>query len=588
MLPRPKNKILFLPAPAFGGGGRVFSVFLVGLLLAWAPASAQDTANAALGRGYDLEQKGQWSAAAESYRQALRTGRPEAAVLGLERVYTEMGRIDSLVPLLDSAIAAWPRDPILRSAQLRVYRSLLRPSDVRAAFERWVRDVPHDATPYREYAQLLLEQGQAAAADSVLDRAERALGSGRELVLETAQLKATLGLWEPAARAWRTALDTAGDIAAAAAYSLRATPDSMRPAVRMVLMAPPVSLGSRRAMADLELAWGSARAGWAALADLRPDSGAVEEWEQFAEAAEGAGDWLVARDAYAAVLTARPGSNAHAADLAARAASAAMHGGDAVSALAMADRVGKGMDSALVARTVLPVRVQALASLGRSADAEHAERAYGHWLDASGRATLTREIAWGYVRAGDIARARAAVGSSAVADDEELGGWLALYAGDLKGARAALRQAAAPSADLVTALAFLARTHADSAPAAGQAFVMLARGDTTGAAKAFVEASDLVHDAAPLLLAIAARLHEQRHDDGGAVPIWRTVVERYSDAPEAAEADLEWGRALKRERDVAGATARWEHLILTYPESALVPQARRELESARQSAPQTS
>jgi TolA-binding protein len=197
-------------------------------------------------------------------------------------------------------------------------------------------------------------------------------------------------------------------------------------------------------------------------------------------------------------------------------------------------------------------------------------------------------VAWGYVRAGDIARARAAVGASVLADDEELGGWLALYAGDLKAARAALRQASASSADLVTALAFLARTRADSAPAAGRAFVQLARGDTAAAARAFVEASDVVRDAAPLLLATAARLHEARHEDAAAVPIWRTVVERYSDAPEAAEADLEWGRALRRGRDVAGAEARWEHLILTYPESALVPQARRELESARQSVPTTS
>jgi tetratricopeptide (TPR) repeat protein len=551
-------------------------------------APAQDSANAALSQAYDLEQRGQWSAAVESYRRALHAGQPEAAALGLERVYAELGHIDAMVPILDSAIALWPRDPILRGAQLRVLRSLQRPADERAAFEHWTRDAPRDAAPYREYAQLLLEEGRASAADSILERAERALGSGRELVLETAQLRATLGLWEQAARAWRAALDTAGDVAAAAAYSLRPTPDSLRPTVRAVLMALPISLGSRRAMADLELTWGSARAGWAALAGLRPDSGAVAEWQQYADAAEGAGEWLVARDAYVAVLTVRPGPPRRAADLAARAASAALHGGDALSALALSNRAGAEMDSGLVARTMLPVRVRALASLGRSTDAEHAVQAYGHWLDENGRATLTREVAWGYVRAGDIARARSAVGASVLADDEELGGWLALYAGDLKAARSALRQAAAPSGDLVTALAFLARTRADSAPAAGRAFVQLARGDTTGAARAFVEASDIVRDAAPLLLATAARLHEARHEDAAAVPIWRTVVERYAEAPEAAEADLEWGRALKRGRDVAGAEARWEHLILTYPESALVPQARRELESARQSLPTTS
>jgi TolA-binding protein len=62
------------------------------------------------------------------------------------------------------------------------------------------------------------------------------------------------------------------------------------------------------------------------------------------------------------------------------------------------------------------------------------------------------------------------------------------------------------------------------------------------------------------------------------------VVEQYADAPEAPEADLEWGRALARGHDVQGAMSRWEHLILTYPSSALVPQARREVEAARGSA----
>jgi hypothetical protein len=47
---------------------------------------------------------------------------------------------------------------------------------------------------------------------------------------------------------------------------------------------------------------------------------------------------------------------------------------------------------------------------------------------------------------------------------------------------------------------------------------------------------------------------------------------------------LEWGRALRRSADTAGAVARWEHLILTYPESALVPLARRELEAIKATA----
>jgi tetratricopeptide (TPR) repeat protein len=246
-----------------------------------------------------------------------------------------------------------------------------------------------------------------------------------------------------------------------------------------------------------------------------------------------------------------------------------------------------GADSASAAHAVLDLRVRALGMLSRPDEAARIAAAYGHWLDPRGRSALTREVAWGYVRAGDVDRARAAVSAAGV-DDRELDGWLALFGGDLRTARADLRAATAPSTDLVAALALLGRTRADSAPSVGRAFVALARADTAAAARAFAEAGDLVLDAAPLLLAEAARLHTARHEDAAAVPIWRQVVERYADAPEAAEADLEWGRALRRDRDLVGAEARWEHLILTYPLSALVPQARRELDAAHRLSPPAS
>ena len=42
---------------------------------------------------------------------------------------------------------------------------------------------------------------------------------------------------------------------------------------------------------------------------------------------------------------------------------------------------------------------------------------------------------------------------------------------------------------------------------------------------------------------------------------------------------------LRRRGDATAAVAHLEHLILTYPQSALVPQARRELELARGTVP---
>ncbi len=53
----------------------------------------------------------------------------------------------------------------------------------------------------------------------------------------------------------------------------------------------------------------------------------------------------------------------------------------------------------------------------------------------------------------------------------------------------------------------------------------------------------------------------------------------FPDSPEAPEAELAWARALARRGDHAGARARLERLVVTYPESALAPIARRELDA---------
>ena len=72
-----------------------------------------------------------------------------------------------------------------------------------------------------------------------------------------------------------------------------------------------------------------------------------------------------------------------------------------------------------------------------------------------------------------------------------------------------------------------------------------------------------------------------RRDDARAIGLWTRLVEQYTAAPEAPEADLEWARTLERRGDRAAATARYEHLILTWPDSALVPQARQALDRLR-------
>ena len=543
-------------------------------------ARAQATEGEAYQRGQTLEDANEYAAAAQAYREALaRSPASVPAMLGLERVYSELGRSDSILPLLDSAIAIAPRESAFRTAQLRTLRALGEADSARAAYERWRHDVPHDPAPYRTYSRMLIADGLTAAADSVLREAQQDVGSARGFAYELAQLRAARGLWEGSARAWHEVLSENPYLGQAALFSLAPTPAASRDAVRRALSSPPAGVGPARVLANLELLWGSPMAGWSALRGLQPDSSTVEAWTDFAQRASDARAWIAARDALVAANEAQPSP-----ELSARAASAALNGGDPAGAVALAKSAEEKLDSASAARSVLPVHLRALAALGKPEDGERALAAYSPYLEPDAHDRYARLVAWGWVRTGNLDRAKKLL-EDAGGDDDQIEGWLALYQGDLAGARAHLSPSMASRPELLTALALLERTKAERSPETGRAFLTLARGDTLEAAADFQAAAGKLPEAGSLLLATAARLYAARNALPQATAIWRSIVEGSPDAPEAPEADLEWARALRASGETEASVKRLEHLILTYPESAMVPQARREMELARRSIP---
>ena len=118
-------------------------------------------------------------------------------------------------------------------------------------------------------------------------------------------------------------------------------------------------------------------------------------------------------------------------------------------------------------------------------------------------------------------------------------------------------------------------------PGLGAAFLALARRDSAGAAARFIALSDSVGPAAPALLSMAARLSPK----AGAMTLWDRIIATWGKSPEAAEALLASARALLAAGDKAGATTRFETLLVDYPTSALAPQARRELERMKGQVP---
>jgi tetratricopeptide (TPR) repeat protein len=545
------------------------------------PAAAQEDESPAVLRALDLENAGKYREAAALFRAALRASPSASALLGLERAYAELGMSDSLLAPLDTLIARRPRDPIYRSVQLRTLQILRREDGLRAAFERWVRDVPRDPAPFREYARLLLQLGRSAAADSVVQRGRAALGGARDLEYETAQLRAAQGQWMPSAQAWRRAVADAPHLAGAAAYALAPTPSASRDSIRAVLLAPPAEAGARSALAELELAWGRPRDAWDALRMLPRDTASARIWSEFGERALAEERYTVARDALAAALGVR-----RTPALALSAARAALRAGSPADVATLAPLSDADADPAHLARDYVPLHVEALAALGRGADAEAVVQRYDRHLAPGQRIRLARTLATAWVRAGDLPRARAALRAAGEdADSSEAAGWLALYEGRLGAARALLKGAREPGPELAPALGLVARTRGDSAPELGAAFLALARGDSAGAAARFVEAADRHPEAASAIVLAAARVLAARGDEGGATALWRRVVTSYADSPEAAESELEWARLLRRKGDAAAAVAHLEHLILSAPQSALLPQARRELELARGTIP---
>ena len=558
---------------------RAWTLAAAACLLAAAPVCAQEsnggTADSLVLRALDLEESKPKDAAA-LYRRAFAGEAMVPALLGLERVYTNLGMVDSLVPLVRQAIRSEPRNGVVRSVQLRTLTALQRDDELTAAFRDWVRAVPGEAAPFKEYARILLESGRSAAADSVLQTASRMVRDPRDFSSELAQVASAQRMWNEAARRWRETLTQTPQLYQAAVFALGTASGAGRDSIRTAMLAEPVWLPARRVLASLELAWGQPRQAWNAFRDLKPDAEVIAAWKEFGEEADARSMPVASREAWAAIY-----AKSMDAATGLRAADAALASGEAATALQLASSAQGRLSAQLGLRDAVPVRLRAMAALGKAADALALVDSVRPKVVPIQLQLLERELMWAWLRVGDATRARPFVTRL---DEDEATALLAIYDGDLDKARTALRNADASNTLLLVPRALLSRTTLPSSPGLGAAFAALAKRDTATALTQFLGTTGDVGDAAPLVLAMAARLLTASGDDGRAVPLWTRIVTEYATSPEAPEGDLEWARAALRAHDGTTAITRLEHLLLTYPTSALAPQARRELTAAKRMA----
>jgi tetratricopeptide (TPR) repeat protein len=572
----------------------------LGLILAL-PALAQAQA---IGPGFELERSGRYADAATVYFGTVRADPVNIpALLGLERTLFVLNRMPELLPLVQRARARSPESGAIRSLELRVYAALNQTDSLEAVVRRWAATAPRSEAPYREWGLALADRRQWEEARRAYLTGRRALGGEGTLAIELAELEQRAGNWEGAAIEWARAVTRPGgggegaggaDAGPNAASQLAEAPAAQRDRVARVLTAPEASVRTKRVGAEVLLAWGHAHEAWAVFEPTLADSDAQTALRRFADLAgalttpEGHRVRGLALNRWADLVPSPASERARA-----EAVRELLQAGDRVAARQVLEGHS---DASAVAQAAL---VQLLIADGQLDVAEQ-RLAATIGLTADDRATLRLALAKARVGRGELDRADAAL-----ADDSSVAaiaqhGWIALYRGNLKRAMEAFRVAGPYATDRAAAtertamMALLQRIQDESSPELGAALLTLARGDTAAAIGALRRSASRlpVHGGRleVLLLAgqVAARAGGGGAHEATAIALFDEIVRAGSGesaAPPAAE--LEWARLLVRNGRAAEAIPHLEHLILTYPNSAFVPEARRVLERARGAIPKS-
>ena len=551
-----------------------------------------------MSRAFELERRGDYPAAANAYRAVLaaKPGDP-AALLGLERVLVPTGRSTDILPQVRAALAVNRSSAPIYGVALRAWAAAEEPDSVQAVAERWASAVPGDETPYRVGGAAALCRRDRPGAAAAYRRGREQLHRPDALAAELAQLAVADGDYAGALREWLPAIRRLPGYRATAASTLSQAPDSIRSDLLRELERED-DLAARRLLADLRVRWGDPLGALETLQASLPDDrpAAVEALRGLLDQLRGqAGREARVAQGRTLELLAERSPDAERARLRLDAARVYTAAGEREAARRMLtgiadDRNAPGPVSAGASATL----VQVLIGDGKLDEA--ARRLAEHRAEMPGDeyAALQRRLVLGYLQAGDLARADSALGRDSTVDGLALSGRIRLYRGDIRGAIERLK-AAGPYAgerseatERTALLALLQPIEADSLPALGQALFALARADT---AQAMAGLDRVASDLPPAkggaeVRFLAGRLAAASGKTADAERLLKAAA--VPEAPGTAPAaELALAELLLRQRRPAEAVAQLEHLILTYPGSALVPQARRRLDEARGAVPQT-
>jgi len=582
------------------------SLKLAFLLLIAAPLLARAQA---LSPGFELERTGRYADAANVYLTIVRADPINIpALLGLERVLFVLNRMPELLPLVQRARVRAPENPALRSLELRTYAALNEGDSLEAAALRWAATAPHSDAPYREWGLALVDHRMWDDARRAYLTGRKTLGGEGTLAIELAELEQRAGNWEASAREWARAVVRSPDGAPNAAAQLSESPLPLHDRIVRVLTGPDARPPVRRIAAELLLTWGQPAQAWSVFEPTLSDSDAQGSLRRFADLAA----TLTTPEAHRVRgLALTRWADLVPWPLAARARADAvrelLEGGDRVAARGVLERLATDSTAPTEAHSVAQSALLQVLIADGGAQLDVAEKQVADpksRLSADDRAALRLALARARIARGELDRATAALGDDSSVTAVAQRGWIALYRGDLKDAMESFRLAGpyatdrAAATDRTTMLALLQRIQQESSPELGAALLTLARGDSTSAIAGLRRAAGRLPVQGGrlevLLLAGQVAAHLGGEQDVTAIALFDEIVRASGEggggggggaAPPAAE--LDWARLLGRQGRSSEAIPHLEHLILTYPSSAVVPEARRELERAKGAIPKS-
>jgi tetratricopeptide (TPR) repeat protein len=549
----------------------------------------------AISPGFELERSGRYADAASMYMTTVRADPMNVpALLGLERTLFVLNRMPELLPLVQRARARAPENPALRSLEVRVYAALNQPDSLEAVVRRWAATMPQSEVPYREWGLALADHRQWDDARRAYLTGRRTLGGDGTLAIELAELEQRAQNWEAAAAEWGRAVTRSADVGPNAASQLTDAPPAARDRVARVLTAPDASVRAKRVGAEVLLSWGRANEAWAVLEPTLSDSEAQTALRRFADLAgslstpEGHRVRGLALNRWADLVPSPLSERARA-----EAVRELLESGDRAAARKVLEGLATDRNVAGEAHAVAQAALLQVLIADGQLDVVEQRLAGSTGLTADDRVALRLALAKARIARGELDRADAALGNDSSIAAIAQHGWIELYRGNLKGAMEAFTIAGpyasdrAAATERTTMMAMLQRIQIESSPELGTALLTLARGDTAaGVASLRKAAYKLPVEGGRLevlLLAGQAAARAGGDHETTAIALFDEIVRGGKNSESAAlpAAELEWSRLLMRNGRAAEAIPHLEHLILTYPNSAFVPEARRVLERAR-------